>query len=365
MLVNKDKNKKKVFVGMSGGVDSSVTALLLKKEGYDVTGVFMRCYNIDGCAERDAEDARRVAEKLEIPFYVFDFEESYKEKVVQYMVEGYEKGITPNPDVACNREIKFGLFLDHALKLGADYIATGHYVILKKEDDKFNLYQGKDKNKDQSYFLWTLTQDDLKHSLFPIGEYQKSEVRNIARENEIPVADKKDSQGICFLGDVSIVDFLSDYIPKKTGDVLDTKGNKIGSHEGAEFYTIGQRHGLDLAEKNKNLKIKGNVKTKPHYVVEKNVKSNVITVAEGKDNPALFKDNVNLFDVNSISNNPINDIEVMAKIRYRQPTFRAKLKKEGSEFKLIFKEPQKFIAPGQSAVLYDKNEKMIGGGVIK
>ncbi|MEK7062321.1 MAG: tRNA 2-thiouridine(34) synthase MnmA, partial [Patescibacteria group bacterium] len=227
------KNKKKtVFVAMSGGVDSSVAALLLNKQGYNVIGVFMRCYNLDGCSERDAEDARRVAEKLNIPFYVWDFEEEYKKKVVEYMVKGYKKGITPNPDVMCNREIKFGLFLEKALSMRADYVATGHYVRIKNYELGIRggkkplfiihnlLFIAKDTNKDQSYFLWTLTQKQLKHCLFPIGEYLKSEVRKIAKKAGLLTAEKKDSQGICFLGKVSLDDFLKNYIPEKRGDVL-------------------------------------------------------------------------------------------------------------------------------------------------
>jgi tRNA-specific 2-thiouridylase len=240
------KERKKVFVGMSGGVDSSVATYLLKKQGYDVTGVFMRCFNVDGCAERDAEDARRVAEKLEIPFYVWDFEKEYKEKVVEYMIDGYKNGITPNPDVECNREIKFGLFLKRALKFGADYVATGHYVRLgtsqflrrrislrlrglgyrgnkKLNPSGYTLMVARDKNKDQSYFLWTLTQKQLRHCLFPIGDYLKSEVREIAKKIGLSTAEKKDSQGICFLGNISLSDFLAEYLPKKNGAI----NNKI------------------------------------------------------------------------------------------------------------------------------------------
>lgn len=185
---------------MSGGVDSSVTALLLKKRSYNVVGVFMRCYNIDGCAEQDAEDARRVAEHIGVPFYTWDFEEEYKQRVVQYMIEGYRSGITPNPDIMCNREIKFGLFLEKALAMGADYVATGHYVKIKKTTHGFALFAADDGNKDQSYFLWTLTQKQLAHCLFPIGEYVKPKVREMARKAGLPTAEKKDSQGICFFG---------------------------------------------------------------------------------------------------------------------------------------------------------------------
>src|SRR3989344_4639182 len=235
----KIRRKQVVFVGMSGGVDSSVAALLLKRQGYEVIGVFMRCYNVDGCADRDSEDARRVAEKLGIPFYVWDFEEEYKQRVVKYMIEGYRKGLPPNPDVMCNREIKFGLFLDRALRLGADYAASGHYVVKRearrakrggKSVSGFTLQVSRDKNKDQSYFLWTLTQAQLAHCLFPVGEYTKPQVRAIARRAGLPTAAKKDSQGICFLGQVSLTDFLKQYLPPKRGPVLDLAGNLIGEH---------------------------------------------------------------------------------------------------------------------------------------
>ena len=406
---------KTVFVAMSGGVDSSVAALLLKKQGYKVIGVFMRCYNLDGCAEHDAEDARRVAEKLKIPFYVWNFENEYKKKVVEYMVKGYKKGITPNPDVMCNREIKFGLFLEKALRMGADYVATGHYVRLSPEFPisnyqfsnnykkclknlkienllkikNYKLKIAKDLNKDQSYFLWTLTQKQLKHCLFPIGDYLKSEVRKIAKKAGLSTAEKKDSQGICFLGKVNLDDFLKKYIPEKRGDVFDIIGKKIGEHKGAHFYTIGQRHGLGIGGSKK-----------PYYVVEKNVKKNTIIVAEGDDNSALYKKEIKLTDINFI--NSVHSyilknvgMNILVRVRYRQLLTKAKLvisnqksvtrkNKEKAlitSYYLLFTEPVKFIAPGQSAVFYlpaiasakagDKKRpsansglKMLGGGVI-
>ena len=379
-MLKERKKDKKVFVGMSGGVDSSVAAFLLKKQGYSVIGIFMKCFNVDGCAERDAEDARRVAEKLKIPFYVWDFEEEYKKKVVKYMVEGYKKGITPNPDVMCNKEIKFGLFLEKALKMGADYVATGHYVNLKSQisnfkSNKYKLFQAKDKNKDQSYFLWTLTQKQLKHCLFPIGDYLKSEVRQIARKAGLITAEKKDSQGICFLGKITLSDFMKQYIPEKNGSVLDISGKKIGNHKGAHFYTIGQRHGLGIGGSKK-----------PYYIVEKNVKKNIVVVAEGDDNPALYKKEIKLTDVNlmnyelGIRNYELRKksgeikISVLARVRYRQPLAQALFIIHNSLFKLVFAEPVKFIAPGQSAVFYlpaeasakegNKKGEMLGGGVI-
>lgn len=413
---------------MSGGVDSSVAAYLLKKQGCDVTGVFMKCWNggpsteleAECTWERDSEDARRVAGKLSIPFYVWDFESEYKKKVVEYMVDGYRRGETPNPDVMCNREIKFGLFLKRALEMGADYVATGHYVRLasrhistgtgrlfapaaksgldSRSDDSadggqahrssetfrtkyagklaFVLSEAKDKNKDQSYFLWTLTQNELQHCLFPIGDYLKSEVRAIARRAKLPTAEKKDSQGICFLGQVTLTDFLRVYIPEKRGNIMSLTGQKLGEHVGAQFYTIGQRHGLDLKEKNSALGVHGEHLTQPHYVSSKNVKTNTLTVAEGSDHPALFKKEIRLRGVNFLAPHYSNILQniriaVWVKVRYRQPVSRATLIRSGrGVYKLTFSLPQKFVAPGQSAVFYVANPstssglRMLGGGVI-
>ncbi|MEK7555626.1 MAG: tRNA 2-thiouridine(34) synthase MnmA [Patescibacteria group bacterium] len=392
MLKEWKKDKKTVFVALSGGVDSSVAALLLKKQGYYVVGVFMRCWRDDiatsagkSCMEKDAEDARKVAEQLEIPFYVWDFEKEYKKRVVDYMVDGYRKGITPNPDVMCNKEIKFGLFLEKALKMGADYVATGHYVKLGlriknleyRERNKklpslnpkfYILYSARDLNKDQSYFLWTLTQDQLKYCLFPIGDYLKSEVRKIAKKANLLTAEKKDSQGICFLGKVTLDEFLGKYIPEKKGDILlASTGKKIGEHKGAHFYTIGQRHGLGISGG-------------PYYITEKDVKKNIIKVAEAK-NEALYKKEIALTDVNFVNANMSaliranRRIDVLVRVRYRQPLISATLKIENSKLsarggsakggKIEFDAPVKFVASGQSAVLYNKKGEMLGGGVIK
>lgn len=374
MNIMKSKSKKKVFAAMSGGVDSSVAAALLKQRGFDVVGVHMKCYNVDGCAEQDAEDARRAAEVLGIPFYVFDFEKEYKEKVVEYMVDGYRKGITPNPDVMCNKEIKFGLFLKKALEMGADYVATGHYATLRRPErsEGFHILIAKDKNKDQSYFLWTLTQEQLRYCLFPIGDYVKPKVRIIARKFGLPNAEKKDSQGICFLGQVTLKDFLGNYLPEKKGLVLNTAGKVVGEHSGAHFYTIGQRGGLGLGGQKK-----------PFYIAEKDIKENALLVAEEND-PALYQKEIKLNNIHFI--NPAKSsliranggIDVFARVRYRQPLVKATLmvnKSKVKSYKLIFDKPQKFIASGQSAVFYQGNPsissgrrlsglRMLGGGVI-
>jgi tRNA-specific 2-thiouridylase len=376
--------KKTIFVGMSGGVDSSVTALLLKEQGYDVVGVFMKCYNIDGCAEADAEDARRVAEHIDVPFYVWDFEQEYKDRVVQYMIEGYRAGITPNPDVMCNREIKFGLFLERALASGADHVATGHYVRLAVQMPKekshppnksplpiYKLQVANDPNKDQSYFLWTLTQRQLAHCLFPVGEYKKPEVREIARRAGLPTAEKKDSQGICFLGKFSLEDFLKKHIPARRGALVTTSGEKIGEHSGTEFYTIGQRHiDADFAFPKTGGKNADGVvsERKPLYVSSKDAATNTVVVAEGSDNPALYRNEVTLVQVNFISGAAIvgsEPLPVCARVRYRQPLSEATLSASGNgHYRLVFDVPQKFVAEGQSAVFYSPGGEMLGGGVI-
>ncbi len=347
---------KTVFVGMSGGVDSSVSAGLLKKQGYSVVGVHLRCFNLDGCADRDLEDARRAAEVLDIPFYVFDFEDAYKKRVMEYMIDGYKKGITPNPDVMCNKEIKFGLFLEKALEMGADFVATGHYVKIKRGKEQ-KLFIAADKNKDQSYFLWTLTQKQLKHCLFPLGDIKKPDVRKLAKKFRLLNADKKDSQGICFLGKVGLEDFLKKYIKSKKGNIVDLDGNILGKHDGVFYYTIGQRHGLHLDKAAKS------PESAPYYVADKILKTNTLVVAQGENNPALFRKEVKLVNLNFINKVKNNQV-VYLRVRYRQPLFKAKIViKKG--VRLVFAESQKFIAVGQSAVFYAKNGQMLGGGIIK
>lgn len=354
-------SKKKVFVGLSGGVDSSVVALLLKSGGYDVVGVHIRGYNVDGCGDVDAEYARRAAESLSIPFYVWDMEEEYKRSVVDYMVRSYESGITPNPDVMCNKEIKFGIFLKRAIDSGADYIATGHYVKGRESLGKSRLYAAADANKDQTYFLWTLTPEQINRSLFPLGDLKKTEVRDLAAEAGLPTAKKKDSQGICFLGDISMRDFLKEYIPVSPGPIMTEDGKTIGEHDGLAFYTIGQRHLGAPVGTGKT----GSTPTLPRYVIGKDVKNNSLIVAEGSDNPALFSRGVTIKDVNFTSGvMPDFPLRVMARVRYRQPLLEADLDCNNDEWHLSFLAPQKFIAPGQSAVFYSAEGELLGGGVI-
>ncbi|KKU22998.1 MAG: hypothetical protein UX33_C0001G0031 [Candidatus Azambacteria bacterium GW2011_GWC1_46_13] len=386
---------------MSGGVDSSVAALLLKQKGYDVVGVFMKNWsqNLAGgeCAwARDQEDARKVAAKIGIPIYTFDFEEEYKKRVVDYMLKEYAAGKTPNPDVMCNKEIKFGLFLEKALSLGADFVATGHYVRRSPEFpisnfqfpndteiaenfgienslkiENYKLKIAKDQNKDQSYFLWTLTQEQLKHCLFPIGDYLKSEaggaeeqkrrsIRETARKFGLPTADKKDSQGVCFIGKFDFAEFLKSRIPANPGQIKTVDGKVVGEHDGLAFYTVGQRH-LKIS----NLK---NQKSNslPVYVSEKNIKTNTIVVAEGNDNPALFQSELTVNDIHWISGiEPSLPLKCEARIRYRQPLqfCTVNLQPITHNLQAIFDEPQRAVTSGQSIVFY-RGEEMLGGGVI-
>ena len=335
---------------MSGGVDSSVSTALLKKQSFDVVGVYMKGWSLTGCAEDDAQDARRVAEVLKIPFYIFNFEDEFKKSVVDYMISGYAKGETPNPDVMCNREIKFGLFLKKALTLGADYIATGHYV--RKVGDK--LIQAKDGNKDQSYFLWTLTQNQLKHCLFPIGDYIKPQIRALAKKWNLPTANKPDSQGICFIGEINVAEFLKEKLGKNPGPILTLTGKRVGTHDGLSFYTIGQRKGIGSTG--------GGI---PYYVVLKNHEKNTLFVAEA-ENKALFTGELTAQNLNWISGKtPKLPLKCLVRIRYRQPLQKATIEKviDGKLF-VSFNKPQRAITPGQSAVFYSKTRELLGGGVI-
>ena len=379
MKHNNGTIKKRVFVAMSGGVDSSVAATLLKEQGYDVTGVFMKNWSDSSFFKdktmcpwtQDQEDARKVAAVLGIPFYTFDFEKEYRKQVVDYMVAGYRSGITPNPDVMCNREIKFGLFLEKALAMGADYIATGHYARLRRNDEfrilnfefnskfkiqnsKFRLLQANDLNKDQSYFLWTLTQEQLARTLFPIGDYTKPEVREMARKFSLPNAEKKDSQGLCFMGDVDVFEFLKSEIHAYKGKIITTKGKEIGEHEGVEFYTIGQRHGIGSPG--------GGI---IYYVVGKDAENNILYVGEGEQDEKLYKNELVVSDMNWISGQkPELPLECEARIRYRQPLQSCEIKCIENQKHVSFDSPQRAITPGQSIVFYD-GDVVLGGGVIQ
>ncbi len=409
---------------MSGGVDSSVTAALLKERGFDVVGVHIKMWgdpSIPCNFKEDRYDAMRVSEYLKIPFQTWDFTEEYRKAVVEYLIREYAAGRTPNPDVMCNRHIKFGVFLKRALAEGADFIATGHYVRLASESSFENtlippardslsirrgapitigdhaaappegfqknfprshsaLLKGIDPNKDQSYFLWTLTQEQLRHCLFPIGEFTKPEVRELARKFGLPTAEKKESQGICFIGEINLTEFLKKHIPMKRGEVVTTSGKKIGEHDGLAFYTIGQREGLGSGG--------GGV---PYYVAKKDFKTNTLIVAEGPYDEKLFCDEVEVADVHWISGAaPKFPLECEARIRYRQPVQRCcitlidanvtpnlhELIRENSWqnsylIRVTFDEPQRAVTPGQSVVFYKMGSsgstqdlEILGGGII-
>ncbi|MBX4192229.1 tRNA 2-thiouridine(34) synthase MnmA [Candidatus Parcubacteria bacterium] len=340
---------KKVFVGLSGGVDSAVSAALLQKNGYDVTGVFIKI-QIPGypCpAAQDRIDAMRVAAHLKIPFFEIDLSKEYEQEVFRSSLSEFKKGRTPNPDTLCNQKIKFGVFFDFCRSKGADFVATGHYAQIKKQSSSTFLFSGLDPNKDQSYFLWMVPETVLRHTMFPIGSMQKSQVRAYAEKIGLPNFDRPDSQGLCFLGDISIEEMIKNEIPQTSGEVLSKEGKVIGLHEGAALYTMGQRHGFTLDTKMAH--------TTPHFIIGKNINDNTIVVSEDKFPKNAARTHVELEDINWIG--PTTK-EVTARYRYRQKLIPATL--EGSTVTLH--EPH-YVPLGQSLVLYDK-ERCLGGGVI-
>jgi len=372
------KNASKVIVAMSGGVDSSVAAALLKRAGvdelrsssrfanarvFDVIGVFMKFWSEpeknglvgawNRCCSPEAEArARKVAKILKTPFYVFNFEKEFKKRIVDYFLKEYKESKTPNPCVVCNKEIKFGLLLEKALKLDADYVATGHYAHLQPRKDGIYLLQGKDKAKDQSYFLWQLNQKQLKHILFPLGNYTKIQVRNLAKKFNLPVSGIPESMEICFIK-TTINDFLAHHLKPKPGSILTEDGKKIGKHRGLPFYTIGQRKGIELPGG-------------PFYVVAKDLKKNTLIVTPFFNDKSLYKKDLIAKNVNWISGKePRLPFKIKAQIRYGHKAVPATIYKlKTKSYKLIFTRPQRAITPGQSVVFY-RNEELLGGGIIQ
>ena len=370
--------KRKVFVAMSGGVDSSFVALLLQKQGYELVGCYIKGWYPPGVVcnwKEDRRDAMRVCAKLGIPFITVDAEKEYKKEVVDYMINEYKIGRTPNPDIMCNKSVKFGVFLKKVLEMGADYIATGHYVRLRRNlkskiskiKSNSKLLQARDLNKDQSYFLWTLTQEQLKHCFFPLGDLLKSEVRGIAKKNDLATAEKEESQGVCFIGEFNMEDFLKKYIKPQKGKVITAEGKIIGEHNGLAFYTIGQRHGFGF----------GGGEDGPYYIVEKDFQNNRLIVAEKKEEKKFARREIVIENTNWISSIPEISKKYRARIRYRQPLEECEIIKINSgdnnvKDKILlsqksvlvrFKNPQRAVTPGQSLVVYDEKE-MMGGGII-
>ena len=343
----------RVYVGMSGGVDSSLAAALLVEQGYDVTGVYMKNWSRDlpgmKCPwAEDLADAKRVAVQLGIDFKVFDFETEYKQRVVDYMIAEYEVGRTPNPDIMCNQEVKFKLFLDTALDQGAEIIATGHYArVDNRSSANARLLRAKDENKDQTYFLYRVTNEALQKTLFPLGGFTKPEVRQMAQDRGLWTASKKESMGVCFVGSVGMREFLSQYVTTQPGAIIDREtGKQVGEHDGAIFYTLGQRHGLDVG---------GGL---PYYVVGKDMQKNEVYVSRNLDASEMWRKEITLQNLHWI-NEPAESQPLQVRVRHRAPLIKATLSGET----LTLSEPQRAVTPGQSVVIYS-GEECLGGGIV-
>jgi len=352
-----------VIVGMSGGVDSSVAALLLIEQGYRVEGLFMKNWDEDDgteyCTARaDLADAQSVCDRIGIPLHTANFAAEYWDGVFEHFLAEYRAGRTPNPDILCNKEIKFKAFLDYAIELGADFIATGHYARVRRNGIHGELLKGLDPNKDQSYFLHAVGGTQFAKTLFPVGELPKTRVREIARQHELVTHDKKDSTGICFIGERRFKDFLQRYLPAQPGAIEDVEGRALGEHHGLMYHTIGQRQGLGIGG------IHGGG-DEPWYVVDKDLARNVLIVAQGTDHPRLFKNSLLLSQIHWISGEPPSlPLRCHAKTRYRQPDQECVLDQDERGYVLRFEQPQRAITPGQSAVLY-LDDLCLGGGVIE
>ena len=354
----------KVIIGLSGGVDSSVAALLLKRQGYEVQALFMKNWNetadSGSCMwEGDVEDAMRVCEQLDIPLNTVDLSQEYWDAVFSNFLQEYRAGRTPNPDVLCNQEVKFKAFLEHALQLGAERIATGHYARIAGGDGGYSLLRGVDRNKDQSYFLCRLDQAQLGRSLFPVGELTKPEVRELARQAGLITHDKKDSTGICFIGERRFREFLSRYIPVTPGEIRTVDGRVVGEHEGVYLYTLGQRQGLGVGG------VAG-APEQPWYVVDKDLAANVLIVAQGHDNPLLYSHGLTCADLHWIAGRPpALPLQCTARTRYRQADQACTVQADpAGHWRVSFTEAQRAVTPGQYLVLYD-GDTCLGGGPIE
>ncbi len=356
-------HKQKIIVGMSGGVDSSVAALLLLQQGFDVEGLFMKNWEEDDdedycAAAEDLADAQAVCDRLGIPLHGVNFASEYWDRVFQHFLDEYRAGRTPNPDILCNKEIKFHAFLDHALTLGAGRIATGHYARTRINDGHTQLLRGVDDNKDQSYFLHALSEDQLQHALFPVGELPKQDVRAIARSNGLATHDKKDSTGICFIGERRFDTFLRRYLPARPGEIQSDTGEPLGKHNGLLYYTLGQRKGLGIGGLQ-------DASEAPWYVVDKDLDNNILIVAQGQDHPRLYHDTLETRHIHWINGAASAVTRCTAKIRYRQADQSCTIHSPSADRHIVqFDKPQRAITPGQSIVFYT-DEVCLGGGVIE
>ena len=351
-------SRPKIAIGISGGVDSAVSAYLLKKQGYDVMGVFMKNWNEENengvcTADQDFEDVRRVCDKIGIPYYSVNFAREYWERVFFLFLEEYKAGRTPNPDVLCNKEIKFKAFLDFCMDIGAEEIATGHYCRVNKWDGT-RLLKGRDSRKDQSYFLCTLKAEQLERVEFPIGGYTKEYVRQIARDAGLPVADKKNSTGICFIGERNFRKFLQGYLPAQPGEMRTTAGEYIGMHQGLMYYTLGQRRGLNIG---------GRGTGERWFVVDKDLKNNILYVEQGEDSPKLYSRVCAVGSFSFVNPMDVKEFDCTAKFRYRQPDQKVHVYVEGDHVLIEAREKQRAVTPGQYAVLYSGDE-CLGGGPV-
>jgi tRNA-specific 2-thiouridylase len=356
-------DKRQIAVGLSGGVDSAMAALTLKNQGHEVIGVYMQNWAVENddpfcSAQQDLSDAKAVADHIGIEFHIVNFAKNYWDNVFQYCLDEFAAGRTPNPDVWCNREIKFKALLDYALSLGADYLATGHYVRVQQNHTEFALIASKDQSKDQTYFLYLLNQSQLSKSLFPIGDLQKNNLRALAKQAGLINHAKKDSTGICFIGERKFKAFLSEYLLAQPGNMETPEGKVIGKHDGVMFYTLGQRQGLHIGGRK-------DANEAPWYVLAKDVKRNVLIVGQGHDHPLLFSSQLTCSQLHWINGKPPTfPLTCTAKTRYRQPAQKCQISETNDDAcKVIFEQPQRAITPGQSVVFYQENI-CLGGGII-